>query len=235
MPEKQIIKQLKELQQVKPSKDWALLTREKILNEGIECPKVKFGDVLDWFLTPIRRPALVLRTTMVAVLLLAGVLIYYYYYLTPLNYQLPVAGIIPHYDEGQEVVASLESLQESLSRVSLSLNNLKNVENPSEALVMTEVVRATANEGERVADKIKNSEKSLSKQVLLSVDRLESASKDLGEANHALQKEIFEDYVDDLKQRSLSEEDQLRLEKAESYYQEGREEEAMILIMRIGA
>jgi len=47
-------------------------------------------------------------------------------------------------------------------------------------------------------------------------------------------KEIFDNYINDLKGRSLSTEDADILEKAEKLYDEGKEAEAMLLITRIG-
>ncbi|MBZ9572632.1 hypothetical protein KJA17_00340 [Patescibacteria group bacterium] len=228
MQEHQLIKKIKELKQIKPNKDWVLFTKREILEEGRE------EQIVSWLFTPLRRPALVVRPLIAGVLILAGVFVYLYLgALTPQIAQLPFLserkGV-----ETETMVASLEELQGSLEQITLGLNNLKKAKDPNQALVMTEIVKATAKEGERVINQIKSSGGTLSKKTLASLNDSLDGFGEVFEKAGGVGEEILGFYLDDLEQRSLSEEDELRLQKAIEYYNEGKYTEAMILIQGIG-
>ena len=233
MDEKQLAKQLKTLKAIKPNKDWANLTRTRILGKA----KVQHG-VSSWSHITIGRPAWVLASLIIVGAGLVGSLLYMNNQQAPIvvfdSIHELVSKITTQGKNNEQVVSSLGEMQMKLEGIRASLNNLKNAKDQNEALVMTEVVRATAERGEAIVNNIKNGNGSLSKQVLASLVSVEELSKELKEESHILQKELFEEYLHDLKQRSLSERDAERLEKAEAYYQEGQEAEAMILISKIG-
>jgi len=130
--------------------------------------------------------------------------------------------------------ASLGEIRESLEQITLGLNNLKKAKDPNQALVMTEIVKATAKEGERVINQIKSSGETLSSETLATLNDSLDGFGEIFERAGGVGKEILELYLDDLKQRSLGEEDELHLQKAIEYYNEGKYTEAMILIQRIG-
>lgn len=227
MEERQLIKKIKEFRQIKPNKDWVLFTKREILEQGKE------EQIVSWLFTPFSRPALVVRPLIAGVLILAGVFVYLYLgALTPQIVQLPFLSDKPA--ETEMVITSLEELQESLEQITLGLNNLKKAKDPNQALVMTEIVKATAKEGERVINQIKSSEGTLSRKTLASLNDSLDGFGEVFEKAGGVGKEILELSLDDLEQRSLSEEDELRLQKAIEYYNEGRYIEAMLLIQRIG-
>lgn len=227
MEERQLIKKIKELRQIKPNKDWVLFTKKEIFE------KEKETQVLSWLFTPIQRPALVVRPLIAGVLILAGVFVYLYLgALTPQIVQLPFAS--ERQGETEMVITSLEELQGSLEQITLGLNNLKKAKDPNQALVMTEIVKATAKEGERVINQIKSSEGTLSRKTLASLNDSLDGFGEVFEKAGGVGEEILGFYLDDLEQRSLSEEDELRLQKAIEYYNEGRYIEVMLLIQRIG-
>ncbi len=131
------------------------------------------------------------------------------------------------------LVVSLGKLKANLGKITASLDNLKYSKYPNEALAVTEAVRVTANQGEEIVKEIKT--RARTDQVLSSLIEMENEFKTLSATSSSLQQELLASYIEDLRQRSLSEEDQERLQRAEEYYNEGRETEAMLLIMRIGS
>ena len=225
MEERRLIKKIKELRQIKPNQDWVLFTKKEILEQGKE------EQIMSWLFTPFSRPALVVRPLIAGVLILAGVFVYLYLgALTPQLVQLPFVS--DKRAETEMMKASLAEVQVSLAKISSSLNNLKNSRNPSQALAMTEVIKATASRGEEILRDMKT--EGVSKKVLTALNETENTCKGLQESIFSIQKEMIEILLEDLGQRSLSEEDQTRLAKAQEYYNEGKYTEAMILVMRIG-
>lgn len=220
MQERQLIKKIKELRQIKPNQNWVLFTKKEILGQEKET------QVLSWLFTPFSRPALVVRPLIAGVLILAGVFVYLYWgALAPQLVQLPFASE----KEGvktETMVASLTEIQASLAEITLALNNLRKTGDPFQVLGVTEVVKVTAKKGEEIVGQIKTESK-FQLQVLASF-------QELGEVADDTQVEVLEALIEDLKQTSLSEEDQIRLANAQQYYNEGKYNEAMILIMRIG-
>jgi len=223
MEEYQVINKIKKLQQIKPRKDWVVFSKNEILGPELKEKTPLFS----WFILPFRKPVLVFSSILIIAVALTGVFFY-------LNSQTPSPILVSEEQNETEILSSLESLGERLKEINLSLDNLNNMKSQSQALVMTEIVKATAKEGEKMVNDFKESKKPLSDQVLASLNELEGLSRELTETSGILQKEIFEDYLEFLKQRTLSNEDQDRLQKVEEYYNEGREADALLLITLIG-
>ena len=225
----QLIKKIKKLRQIRPSREWVNLTKKEILGEIDE---KRENQLVGWLFTPIRKPAFVVRTIMVAVLILAGSFFYLYY----LNSQIPQISFSNlNFFQNQEngnLIASLQELETSLNKITFSLNNLKNLKDPRQALAVTEVVRVTANNGQNLLKGMK--EKASSKKVLAALTEVENSFQELGETSSNVQIEIIESLFEDLAQRTLTKDDQNRLQKAKDYYNEGKIEQAMILLMKIG-
>lgn len=224
MTEKQVIKKIKTLKQIKPNRNWVLFTKKEILEQGKE------EQIMSWLFTPFSRPALVVRPLIAGVLILSGVFVYLYLgALTPQFVQIPFLS--ERRAEAETMRASLAEVQASLAEIRLSLNNLKNSRNLNQALAMTEVIKATAFRGEEILRDMKT--EGVSKKVLTALNEVENTFKGLQESSFSIQREMIEILLEDLGQRSLNEEDQTRLANAQDYYDEGKYNEAMILIMRI--
>jgi preprotein translocase subunit SecF len=174
------------------------------------------------------KPALVYTSILMVAVILTGFFVYSNYQVDNLNHVVMEAEI-----EKEVNLASLENLKESLSKMELSLASLKEKDNKQEALVMAEIVKSTAKEGERVVENLRNSEESLSTEVLATLDGLDNQAKDIEAASIDIQKDILKDCIAFLETRSLTEEDQARLEKAKEFYESGKEEQAMLLITKI--
>lgn len=262
MQERQLVQQLKELRSLKPNKDWVLFTKEKIFTEeqareqalqeklkiqpvyqktaveeaekGRTAEKRQF---LGWLFNPLKKPGWVLRPAIAVSLILAGVFGYLY-----LNSQIEMPYLVnlpikifnseKAQLEAETLVVSLGELEVKLGKITASLDNLKHSKRPNEALAVTEAVRVTADQGGEIVKEIKT--RARTEQVLSSLIEMENEFKILSATSSSLQEELLASYIEDLKQRTLSDEDQERLRKAEEHYNEGRESEAMILLMRIG-
>jgi hypothetical protein len=223
MQEYQVIQKIKKLQQIKPRNDWVVFSEKQILGPELEEKTPLFA----WMFFPIRKPALVLASLFIA-MALTGVFFY-------LNSQTPSSNILVSEDQDEaKVLSSLEGLDENLKEIKLSMGNLKNVKDQSQAVVMTEIVKSTAKEGERVVNDLKKSKEPLSDKVLASLSGIGDTYKELGETAGDTQIEMIGGLIEYLKQRTLSEEDQARLQKAEEYYNEGKYSEVMKLIPGIG-
>ena len=235
MEEKQLIKQFKTLKSIKPSKQWANSTKQGLFaNETSERPHGIMGNVFTMF----ERHAVVFSIAGFLGVIVVGSLFYFNNQNTQLVYKQMeglLADVVSQNDTSQGMLVSLGELQGKLEGVKMAMDNLKNVKDPNQALAMTEVVRVTANEGKEVVKRIKKSNGGLSDQVLASLVEVDTLSSELGDRSYTMQKEIFENYIRDLKERSLSTEDRELLEKAEKFYGEGKEAEAMLSITRIGS
>lgn len=229
MEEKEIIKKLQKLGTIKPRKEWVVLTKEKILASEKISFKERFSQIGRILFTPVKKPALLFafRGILLAVLVLAGIFFYLYQGNSPLEPQKNLSLLKP---QPNKLIASLKELQESLKEIRVSLDNLKNFKNQREALVMTTVIKGTASRAEEIVKKIKHQS---SGQVLASLQEVESSFQELAQTSQDLQKEMVRQAFEDLKTRTLSPENAQRLIKAQEYFQQGKEDEALILIIRI--
>ena len=227
----QLIKKIKKLRQISPPREWVNLTKKEILGEIDE---KRENQLVGWLFTPIRKPAFVVRTMMVAVLILTGSLFYLFY----LNSQAPQISLsnlnFLQNQENENLITSLQELKTNLNKITFSLNNLKSLKDkdPKQALAVTEVVRVTADNAQNLLKEMRK--KASSKKVLAALTEMEDSFQELGETSSNLRIEIIESLFQDLDQRTLTEDDQNRLQKAKDYYNEGKIEQAMILLMRIG-
>jgi len=232
MEEKQLIKKIEQLRDIKPRKDWVFLTKKELFKEE------KSAQVLSWLFTPINRPALAFafRGAMALMLILTGAF-FYLYYLSSNTSETTLSDLASLFEnqsnnnKNKEVVASLEELQMTLKEINASLAELKNAKNQRQALVLTEVVKGTANRGKEAVKNIKA--QSPSKQVLASLGAVENTFQELGELSYNIQKEMIEKVLQDLEGRTLSEEKKEFLERAKESYNQGKESEALYWIGRI--
>lgn len=227
--EKHLIKQIQSLKQIRPRKEWVDLCKKEILGE-----QEKFG--FQWLFKPIQRQtmALAFRSMAVAVVVLAGGFFYLYY----LNFQgsngIPAKVFIVEnqQEQNQKLVNALKDLQSNLNKINTSLNNLKNSTNKKQSLAMIEVIKVAANKGEQAIKDIKDKNSS-SKQVLASLIDVENDFKQLEQDSYDIQTQMLEDMLQDLEGRTLSVENQERLQKAKQYYNDKKYNEAMILVIKI--
>ena len=221
--EKQLVKKIAGLKEVKPNKDWVSFTKGKILG------REERVDVFGWLFNPIKNPAWVVRGVVISALILVGIFFYG-------NYQNIKTFTETAFkaQPNQEVITSLYQLQSNLDKITLSLNNLKGMKNQGQALVMTEVIRTTANNGQEMIAQIKESNSSQPKKVLASLIGIEKGYQQLQKTSADMQKEMIESCLYDFAQRSLTAEQATYLEKARKAYNDGKDGEAIIFLSKIG-
>jgi len=230
MEDKQLVKQLKKLGDISPNKHWVALTKKNLFEE----------EKTSWMYIPMGRSALVLSCLALAIVAVTGGLVLVGPQKMPItaydNFNALIARFVSQNKSNEMAVASLEEIQDKLGEINLSLENIKKIKDPNQALTMTEVIKGTARKGGEVVERIKMANGTLSKQVLASLGEIAELSKNLEEKSDEMQREMFEAYLLALKLRSdLTEEDLENLEKAEAYYSEGKYSEAVIFIIKIGS
>lgn len=233
------IRGLKKLQLIMPDKNWVILTKKRILGAN-NVRQVEGAGLAGWFsnleytwrLALGRHSGLVAVLSTLVILLTTGV-----GFLTYQNQNLK--GLLVELgpkDNSQNLTASLNNVQKSLEDINVALDNLEKTKSPDQVLAITEVVRVTASNGQEVISTIKHdSQSEIPKNVMASLDAVQKTSQALEAKSVAVQKDLLEDYIQDLKQRTLSAEDEERLQKVEEYYKQGKTSEALILLIRIGA
>lgn len=230
MTERQLIKKLKRIGSIKPREKWVFSTKQRIL--GKEEIQFETNPSFGFF----RKPALVFSSLLLIGVVMAGFFLY-------LNFQDSLPGLsqaTPNNQNSQnsqnsekDILFSLNKLQASLKDINLSLNSLRQNKDISKALAMAEVVKSTARQGEEIIRNIKNSHSTLPKKVLASLDNIAQTSEEVGDKSESMGKEFLVSYINDLKQRTLTPENEARLQKVEEYYNEGKIEEAMVLVLMI--
>ncbi len=229
MEDKQLIKKLKDLNSIKPNKHWVALTKNAMFQGEKESTS--------WLFISMGKPALALSTLALISIVVAGSLLYITPQYSPVavydNFNALVSKFVEQNESNEEAIASLEEIQLKLKEISASLENIKNIKDPGQALTMTGVVKGTAQRGSEAVERIKDANGTLSRQVLASLGEVEEISKDLEQKTSDLQIEMFESYLDTLKQEELTEKNREYLEKAIAYYNEEKISEAMIFVLKI--
>ncbi len=231
MDEKQIISQLKDLRKVKPAKDWALLVKKDLLFESME---LKEKPATEPFFSFFARPAFVISSALVVGFAILGTLAYFGLQKNTYNLQAFVDKVSFQTQESKAALASLQDVQNKMDEVKSVLVSLKTDNDPKKVLTAAEVIKATAKNSQQAIDNIRASNTDLSKQVMASLNKIKDSSLDLEKTSSDLQIEMFKSYLADLKTKTLSPDDQERLKKAEEYFNDGKTDEAIILLVKIG-
>lgn len=231
-----VISQLKGLKAIKPGKDWVLLVKKDLLFEPIELQntqeKISFSESVFSFFA---KPAFIISSIAIIGLAIMGT--FAYFGLQKKNYdnmQAYLENLVPQTSENKQTIASLQDVQNKMDEVKTSLVALKNTKDPKKVLAMTEVVKSTAKNSQVAIDQIKNSNADLSKQALASLGKIKESSQEIEKTSVDMQVEMFKNYLDELKTKTLNEQDQSRLAEAEKYFNEGNIESAVTLLVKIG-
>ena len=213
MQEYQVINKIKKLESIKPDKGWVVSTKQDILGYELDHSTVS---TLDWFFIALKKPALVLSALLIVIIIGGGFLF------------SGSQGNQPEIADNNGMLASLQSLEAKLGEISLSLDNLENAENQGQALVMAGIIKSTASGIEKGIEQIESSK--YEKQVLA----VKTASEKVQKEAETKQMQMIEFLISDLKGRTLSPDNQERLEKLEQDYNDGNYDQAMIWIQMIG-
>ena len=211
----QVINKIKKLESIKPDKGWVISTKQQILGFELDHSRVS---TLDWFFIAFKKPALVLSSVLFIGILITGTILFS-------NFQGSQPEIAVN---NNGMLASLQGLETKLGEISLSLDNLENAENQSQALVMAGIIKSTASGIEQGVSQIENNEY---KEQILAV---KTASGKVIEEAETKQMQMIDFLINDLKQRTLSKQDQEYLNKLEQDYNNQEYDQAMIWIQMIG-
>ena len=215
MQDYQVINKIKKLESIKPDKDWVISTKQQIIGFELDHSKVS---TLDWFFIAFKKPVLVFSALLIVVVVAGGFLF---------SGSQGTEPEVAVNDNG--MLASLQNLEAKLGEISLSLDNLEKATDQSQALVMAGIIKSTASGIEQGVSQIDANE--YEKQVLAVL----TASQEVIEAAETKQREMIEFLINDLKERTLSQDNQERLEKLEQDYNNGEYDQAMIWIQMIGS
>jgi len=213
MQEYQVINKIKKLESIKPDKDWVISTKQQILGFELDHSKVS---TLDWFFIAFKKPALVLSALLIGIVITGGFLFS--------GFQ----GNEPEIADNDGMLTSLQNLEAKLGEISLSLDNLEKAKNQSQALVMAGIIKSTASGIKQGVSQIEAND--YKEQVLA----VKTASGKVIQAAETKQKEMIEFLIDDLSQRTLTQDNQERLEKLKQDYNNGEYDQAMIWVQMIG-
>ena len=183
MQDYQVINKIKKLESIKPGKDWVISTKQQILGYELDHSKVS---TLDWFFIAFKKPVLVLSSVLFIGIIITGAVLFS-------NFQ----GSQPEIADNNGMLASLQNLETKLGEISLSLDNLENVEDQSQALVMAGIIKSTASGIEQSVSQIETNDY-IKEQVLA----VKTASEKVIEAAETKQMQMIEFLINDLKQRT---------------------------------
>ena len=215
MQDYQVINKIKKLESIKPDKGWVISTKQQILGYELDHSRVS---TLDWFFIAFKKPVLVFSSVLFIGIIITGAVLFS-------NFQ----GFQPEIaDNNDGMLASLQSLEAKLGEISLSLDNLENAEDQSQALIMAGIIKSTASGIERGVSQIEAND--YKEQVLA----VQTASKEVIKAAETKQMQMIEFLINDLNQRTLTQDNQERLEKLKQDYNNGEYDQAMIWIQMIG-
>ena len=200
MQEYQVINKIKKLESIKPDKGWVVSTKKDILGYELDHSTVS---TLDWFFIALKKPALVLSALLIVIIIGGGFLFS--------GFQ----GNQPEIADNNDMLASLQGLEAKLGEISLSLDDLENAEDQGQALVMAGIIKSTANGIKQTVEQVDPN--GYEPQVL----GIKTTSDVIIEKLDNLEIKNIEFLINDYKQRTLSEDNQERLEKLEESYKNG--------------
>ena len=223
MDQKQIIQQLKTFNQIQPDKGWALSLKQRIMSQDLPQETVEKNRFIFTGLANVfSQRSVAFASLAVLGVVVIGTLFYFDWF-----------GLFQN-QQSKTMVAALRAMEGQLQTVNQSLNGLKTTANVNQALSMAEVVKSTVKNNQQVAKKMQANTPVLSRSILAGLSDVSKASNEVITKADQVQKEILQKCLADLKQRTLSANDQERLGQAEKFYNQGNVAEAILLLQQIG-
>ena len=236
MTENELIKNLKQLKQIKPNQDWVSFSKSQILGQ----PPTTFREVslLSILFSPKKwwgvKPAY--ATITLLILLVVAV---FGFVLTKEEMPVKIAEVIEtenlekiviKTEEQKQIILVLEKLQTEMTQVT---EEIKKIEGPQQALeVRNDIIpklnaaRNTLTEIEKIKLE-ENKDDILTPNVLATINIINETEEALNNRN----KEIAGQLIKDLETRTLTKVQQEILEKAKQAYQDGDYNVALINAM----
>lgn len=228
MTNRGLIKNIKKLQAIRPDADWAFSVKQEMMAQ-FKTKKNATHMHMPYWLGWQAKTALVGSLAIVAIA---------FFVVFGFNaWQGPNMSL----DEYAKFTSSLEELTTNLNKIS---NGLMAVSAPAQVLEVETVVSATIFESEKFVSEAKNKAENLTivdgdketqpkQEVLAALTGVESALSEMKQASIAVQKEIAERELENLRNSGLTEYQQELLEQAEKYFEGESYLEALNKIVEI--
>ena len=229
MTEKELIGKIKQLRQIKPEKEWVVLTKERIL--GIE-PKIKWLGIFDYQLRPI------LAGGLMAIIIFG--LFSFAQNSLPGDILYPIKKIS---EKGQAIfVSKSEESKVKLEWVNKRLTELKEVALKNQTQKLPTALKETENALAEAAKELIKSKNIAQKDVVEKTKEMMAKKEEIektlgveigGEEDENFTKILAEKLINDLEDRNLTKEQKMILEKAEKDFENGNYQEALLKVLEL--
>jgi len=236
MTDKELIRKIKELKEVRPRKDWVLLTKSQILGENVHSAGAHIWSVFQWRLA---------LAPVISVLVIIG-LFGFAQYTVPGDWLFAVKKITENVQVGLSSVAEKPKLRlqfankrlEELSQIAQQ-NQVQNLDSAMKEF-QANVIEA-AEDLAAMDINVTSSDPVVLKELVQEAEKLQENKKkvesvlgtkiadtqNLENAIIQLEKKTAAHLIEDLEARSLSEEDQVLLSEAKEYFKAGDYSQAL--------
>jgi hypothetical protein len=235
MTENELIAKIRELRQIKPDKDWVVLTKSQILGEDSVTQHRVLSNI---FFPPLR----LVYTGLVVVFILFGLFGFAQNSL-PGDLLYPIKKIV---EKSQAIFVSEKELPKyNLEIANKRLEELNQIAQTNQAKKLAPAVnevQASISETAKNLVKSKKIDREIIEKSLELAKNKERAEKSLGinigneeteESLNDFYKTQAEYLINDLKNRTLTEEEKIALEKAEKEFISGNYLEALTIILNL--
>lgn len=219
MNENELVEKIKILKSIKPDQNWVLNTKTQILGQSHR-ESLSMAGITDW----LRGRAFLVLPSVIALLLMG---IFAYNNLISLEKTSQDA-------EALEAVAS--NLGLVYSNLLATAVNLEKVQQADKIVKVKDSVDSALKNGQKLvvaARETAAESKKVSPDVLAAIVDVENALDRVETVYSEKEKQVAENLIQDLENRSLTEEQQALLEQAKEYYVQGMFNEALIKLLEI--
>ena len=234
MTEKELIGKIRELRQIKPNKNWVVLTKTEILGEEkqkLYGERISFVSIVSFFNRFQQKPALAFVALFVTILFIGG-LIFYFPGEQGRNNQF--ASLT------EEEIKNLQpALQELNEKISQTTQELKEIKEPERLLSISQEIipamesgKAIVSASKKIKEDLKttNKEKEVVAEVL--AVRISETEKALGEMETTVIQSI-QNIINDLEKRTLTLEQSKLFQEAKKDFENGNFTDALTKILML--
>ena len=245
MNENQIISKIKLLKQVRPDRDWVISTKVQILKQrqGSLLKELSFSSLFSGIgnFRKMFQPAVMIPALLI--LVIAGFFIF--------ANNLPEEPELAQnpLEQARVIAPAIEELQLAIAKTTEGLKNIE-IENPETILEINKVVESVVLASKpvisRAQELVKDIELEMKEQdinqdakkkgliLAVQVEKLETAITEFEKSPQEPMARIVEGQINNLRDRTLTEEQEELLEQAEQYFQKGKYNQALqILLLEI--
>ena len=233
MTDNELIKNLKQLKQIKPNQDWVSFSKNQILGqEEFVITESKNPSIISVFQTLFQKPAYATITAVMLLIVGMAGLFYLTEKETPVKIAETPEKIVynePEIEPEKEIILALDGLQKEINKVT---EGLKKIEEPQKLLEARNVVVPFIEDAREMiaeAEKLEKDTKiNKDKQVLGTVINVNESIDELESTADKMIAIEAKNLIQYLKTRTLTEIQREILEKAKQAYQDGDYNVALI-------